>query len=244
MSVTPNFSWPLIEPTDFVTNLPADFETFADDVDADVYSVKQTADAALPETIIDAAGDLIYGTAADTAARLAIGTSGQVLTVNGTATAPEWVNPAGGGKVLQVVSATSTTSTTSTSETFADTNLTASITPSSATSKILVLISQILFYDRDSNFTGATIRLVRNSTTIYDPQSNGQQNVIFINASSPPTKIQANTHVNFNYLDSPSTTSATTYKTQFRVADSTSSGRAIVQINSNPSIITLLEIGA
>lgn len=36
MSVTPNFSWPLIEPTDFVTNLPADFEVFADAVDADL----------------------------------------------------------------------------------------------------------------------------------------------------------------------------------------------------------------
>ena len=36
MSVTPNFNWPLIEPTDFVTNLPADFETFADAVDADL----------------------------------------------------------------------------------------------------------------------------------------------------------------------------------------------------------------
>lgn len=44
MSVTPNFSWPLIEPTDFVTDLPADFEAFADDVDADVYAVKTLAD--------------------------------------------------------------------------------------------------------------------------------------------------------------------------------------------------------
>lgn len=44
MSVTPNFSWPLIEPTDFVTDLPADFEAFADDVDADVWSVKTLAD--------------------------------------------------------------------------------------------------------------------------------------------------------------------------------------------------------
>lgn len=90
VSVTPNFSWPLIEPTDFVTNLPADLETLADDIDSDVWAIKGTADAALPETLIDAAGDLIYGSAADTAARLAIGTAGQVLTVNSGATAPEW----------------------------------------------------------------------------------------------------------------------------------------------------------
>lgn len=100
MSVTPNFSWPLIEPTDFVTNLPADLELLADDIDADVWAIKGTADAALPETIIDAAGDLIYGTAADTAGRLAIGTAGQVLKVNAGATAPEWGTVSAGGMTL------------------------------------------------------------------------------------------------------------------------------------------------
>lgn len=100
MSVTPNFSWPLIQPTDFVTDLPADLEALADDIDADVWAIKGTADAALPETIIDAAGDLIYGSAADTAARLAIGTAGQVLTVNSGATAPEWKTATSGGMTL------------------------------------------------------------------------------------------------------------------------------------------------
>ena len=90
MATTPNFGWVTPAPTDFVTDLPADFETFADAVDADVQLIKNTADAALPETLIDAAGDLIYGSAADTAARLAIGTAGQVLKVNAGATAPEW----------------------------------------------------------------------------------------------------------------------------------------------------------
>ena len=90
MSVTPEFGWPLIEPTDFVTDLPADFEAFADAVDADVKLIKDTADAAIPETIIDAAGDLIYGTAADTAGVLTLGTAGQVLQVNSGETAPEW----------------------------------------------------------------------------------------------------------------------------------------------------------
>lgn len=111
MSVTPNFSWPLIEPTDFVTNLPADLEALADDIDADVWAIKGTADAALPETIIDAAGDLIYGSAADTAARLPIGTAGQVLTVNSGATAPQWANPAGAG-AYNLLSTTTLSGTT------------------------------------------------------------------------------------------------------------------------------------
>lgn len=51
----------------------------------------------LPESIIDAAGDLIIGDGADSATRLAIGTAGQVLTVNAGATAPEWGAAPGGG---------------------------------------------------------------------------------------------------------------------------------------------------
>ena len=47
--------------------------------------------------VIDAAGDLIYGTGSDAASRLAIGTAGQVLTVNSGATAPEWAEPASTG---------------------------------------------------------------------------------------------------------------------------------------------------
>jgi hypothetical protein len=47
--------------------------------------------------LITTAGDLLYGTAADTVARLGIGTAGQVLQVNSGATAPEWATAAGGG---------------------------------------------------------------------------------------------------------------------------------------------------
>ena len=47
--------------------------------------------------LITTAGDLLYGTAADTVARLGIGTAGQVLKVNSGATAPEWGAAASGG---------------------------------------------------------------------------------------------------------------------------------------------------
>jgi hypothetical protein len=87
MSVTPNYNWPLIEPTDFVTNLPADFEAFADAVDETVKDLN-------PGTT---AGDLDYYTSSTAKARLGIGTAGQVLTVNSGATAPEWASPAGSG---------------------------------------------------------------------------------------------------------------------------------------------------
>lgn len=100
MATTPNFGWVMPDPTDFVTNLPADFEVFGDDVDADVWAIKGTADAAISKTIVDAAGDLIYGTANDTVTRLGIGTAGQVLTVNSGATAPQWATAASGGMTL------------------------------------------------------------------------------------------------------------------------------------------------
>lgn len=51
---------------------------------------------AVPKSLIDAAGDLLVGSAADTVARLGIGTAGQVLTVNSGATAPEWAAASSG----------------------------------------------------------------------------------------------------------------------------------------------------
>lgn len=57
-------------------------------------------------TAIDAAGDLIYGTGADTFARLGIGTAGQVLKVNSGATAPEWGAAGGGSSGLTLISST------------------------------------------------------------------------------------------------------------------------------------------
>jgi hypothetical protein len=56
--------------------------------------------------LITTAGDLLYGTAADTVARLGIGTVGQVLAVNSGATAPEWVTPAGALTVASIASGT------------------------------------------------------------------------------------------------------------------------------------------
>jgi hypothetical protein len=52
-----------------------------------------SVEGGIQPTIIDAAGDLIYGASNDTPAILAIGTAGQVLTVNSGATAPEWSTP-------------------------------------------------------------------------------------------------------------------------------------------------------
>lgn len=84
MATTPNYGWVMPDPTDFVTDLPADFEIFGDAADASVKALN-------PGTT---AGDVDYYTSSTAKARLGIGTAGQVLAVNTGATAPEWVTPA------------------------------------------------------------------------------------------------------------------------------------------------------
>jgi len=67
-------------------------------------------------TAFDAAGDLVYGTGADTFTKLAVGTAGQVLSVNSGATAPEWKTISSGGyTLLSTVNASAATSVSFTS---------------------------------------------------------------------------------------------------------------------------------
>jgi hypothetical protein len=194
-------------------------------------------------TAIDAKGDLVVGTGADTFARLAVGTNGHTLVADSTVspTGLKWAAPAGGGKVLQVVSATYSTAKSSTSETYADTDLTATITPSSATSKVLVLTTHQVYVQRSSDEVGGSIRIMRDSTSIYDPfGSRGAPFQLVYNSSTN----QAAGIVSYSYLDAPATTSAITYKTQMRVKNAANSSTITVQENSSPSSIILLEIGA
>jgi len=144
----------------------------------------------------------------------------------------------GGGKVLQVVQGTTSTDLTTTSTSYADTNLTASITPSLATSKVLVLISQQCYVSGSgTGENAAKYRLVRASTTILDYNSE------FIKAKTGSGTAELGLNIGISYLDSPATTSSTTYKT---MGASVTSGRNVQFQQSNlfPSSIVLLEIGA
>ena len=181
-------------------------------------------------------GDTIYSSSGSTPARLAIGSTGNVLTVAGGV--PTWAAPAGGGKVLLVVQAVYTTSTSISTDTYADTGLTASITPSSTGSKILVFVSQGVLVDRQSSSCLNKLQILRGATIIHATDRAG--GVTAGGASS--TALSANEVL--IYLDSPSTTSSTTYKTQGAVVSASASAIAVFQENSRPSTITLMEIGA
>lgn len=134
-----------------------------------------------------------------------------------------------GGKVLQVVTATDSSALSSSSSTYVDTGLSASITPSSTSNKILVLVSMGTFGSDAANAAGATIRLVRGTTElIYSAGLGAHATVTYVYTAGP----------SFTYLDSPSTTSSTTYKTQFKSDSST----GCVVDNASIASIVLLEI--
>lgn len=259
-TTTTNFGWDIPQSTDLVKDgataiaaLGQDIDTALVDLkggttgqvlakasgtDLDFSWVAQDDSNAIQNAIVDAKGDLIAATAADTPARLAVGTNGHVLTADSTAaTGLKWAAPVGGGKVLQVVQATSTTSTTITSSSMTDTTITASITPTSATSKILVMVDAQAYIYRGSTSTFNGWALLRGTTKIYDRENEGFMCITAVGASA--VELVANSPI--TYLDSPATTSITTYKVQ---AKSISGGSITFQRNSVPSSITLLEIGA
>lgn len=211
------------------------------DVNASAAIAASKLSGVVAQSLVDAKGDLLVGTANDTVGRLAAGTNGHVLTADSTtATGLKWAAAAGGGgKVLQVVSAVYGTETINTSAAFADTGLSATITPTSATSKILVLVTQSIQTDKMSSVVSTLgVRLVRGSTTVFTPHST--TNVSLAMHSGSGTRALIQTILAFNYLDDPATTSATTYKTQFIDTD----GTAIAQPESQDSSIILMEIGA
>jgi len=119
--------------------------------------------------------------------------------------------------------------------------LTATITPTSATSTILVLVSQYSFQSRLQASVNAGIRILRGATAIYNDAKNSSRLTV-IGIVTP--ELYLGLYTNLTYKDSPATTSATTYKTQGKISSTADSGQVVYQDDSTPSTITLLEIGA
>jgi hypothetical protein len=148
----------------------------------------------------------------------------------------------GGGKVLQVVQATYSTATTIASTSFTDTGLSVAITPSSATSKVLILGSQSLFLQRSAKLIGGGLQLVRTATSIMD-QAGANTSGVYLEGTGLTDAYLGSVNP-INYLDSPATTSATTYKVQAKVNNTANSGAVICQYGSIVSTLIALEIGA
>ena len=252
MANTTNFNWETPDDTDLVKDGAAAIRTLAGAIDTSLVDLKGgttdqvlaknsgtdmdfkwVADASgIPATIFDAKGDIIAASAADTAARLAVGTNGHVLTADSTtSTGLKWAAAAGGGKVLQVVEGSYSTQTDNSTTTYQDTNLTATITPSATTSKILVIAKHIGYKAAGNAGNALYIQLLRGATKI-DETVTSYTNSLLDNYDE----------ITLLKLDSPSTTSATTYKTQFK--NGAAAVQVSVQVASMPSQIILMEIGA
>jgi hypothetical protein len=145
--------------------------------------------------------------------------------------------------VLQVVSASTNTQVTIASTTYTDSGLSATITPISTTSKILVLTSQVIAFERTANQSNNGIRLLRGSTSIGEfGDANGLYSASIIAGNA--TVVVGRTIMSINYMDSPATTSATTYKIQGR-CNTTDSGSSIKFQNEGLiGNMILMEIGA
>jgi len=144
------------------------------------------------------------------------------------------------GSVLQVTQGMTNSAVSTTSTTHVDTGLTGSITPTSASSTILVTVTQLLSSSNSSRSSGTDVKLLRGSTLILDDGNGSGYGSFYrdINISGI-TNIDTGAVVAFSYIDSPSTTSATTYKTTGR---SHTGDNVRFQGFGGYSVITLTEI--
>jgi hypothetical protein len=136
-----------------------------------------------------------------------------------------------GGKVLQVVQGTSTTSTSASTSTFVSVGLSASITPLFSTSKILAIaVGGTIYTNAGGNQARMTI--YRGSTNLGDSSRGMSQH------TAGTTYVQ--TGLSIGYLDSPATTSATTYA----VYMASGAGTVNYTVDSSVGSIILMEIAA
>ena len=141
--------------------------------------------------------------------------------------------PVGTGAVLQVVQATTASTVTTTSASYVTSGLSASITPSSSSSKVLVLVTAAFANSTTSSGTLVTIfRGTVAGTNLFGAPGSGS---IYSAADAIEAPYAS------NFLDSPTTTSATTYTVGMKIGSSTT---ATAQVNGCTSTITLIEVSA
>ena len=149
-------------------------------------------------------------------------------------TAAQMNDMRGAFRILQVVSGSTSTIASNSTTTLADTGLTATITPQSTSSKILVVVSQT-FGKTAGNAVNAVISVIkRDATTVSTFQGAALYTGTTVDLVGPATSAVL--------LDTPATVSAVTYKTQF--CNFTAAAAVSAQTNNALATITLFEVSA
>ena len=172
------------------------------------------------------------------------------VTFSGNATCSGTATGFGGGKILQVIQVVKTDTFSHSNEAFTDvTGLSVAITPTSSSNKVLISYGGCM--GSGQNRVGH-IRLMRGSTAIFI----GDQGATTSQARASSTCVQNNTYYvsafSGQFLDSPSTTSATTYKLQIAAGDQnyevhigkTHDNSNEFSRSKTPSFITVMEVAA
>jgi hypothetical protein len=176
------------------------------------------------------------------------------IAINGTGTisgvSAGGLTSASNGRILQVVQAVLLSRVATTSATFSDTGITASITPSSASNKILVSVCMGGIGAAGSGGVLGT-KLLRGATEILLGNASGSAIRVSAGTGGFGDANSTNGPIVIEYLDSPATTSSTTYKIQF--ASTYNSNQVVIGGSNNtggvfnlttPSTITLMEVAA
>jgi hypothetical protein len=180
----------------------------------------------------DTTGTLVIQTGATPTTAVTVGTDQSVTFAGTLTTSSRGIAKASmpTGSVLQVVSATYSTQVSTTSATFVSTPLTASITPTSSTSKILVIVAGT---GGSTTTSGNAFYTIAKGTTNLLNSNGGSY---LYNGGGANYGV-----VSMQYLDSPATTSATSYTVYFR-ADSPAT--VYFCLGNATNVITLMEIAA
>lgn len=175
-------------------------------------------------TTLTTQGDILYRDGSGLA-RLGAGTAGQVLQTGGTGANPSWTDSSGG--LLQVVMGEATSAFSTTNSSFTGSNLELNITPSSTSSKILIMANFLLYNSTSS----CEATFFRNGSNII---------------SSPDEFVRINTDSNYDppttmmYLDSPNSTSNQNYIVYIRCS---TGGTSRISNDDARGVIIAQEVG-